>query len=305
MEDNYAGSASAGGAAKKTQGIFIGEVDSTSTSTVFTATVNGITELTDGTIVLLKNGVVTSASGFTININGLGAKPVYNNMGTGNPITPTNPSRETTIFNINYTLLFIYSEDLVSGGCWLNYRGYNSDTNTIGYQLRTNSGGLPMSDKVYRYRLCFTSADGTKYVPATTSTSTNATSARSVNQRPIDPFGKIIYYSYTTAIDAGSRLGTSYQYQQMALTLGYSFNVNGSETITAWKPCYLKCAPQTDGSAIMDASTPIVQALPTSNDGKIYIYLGIAYSTTQIELYQNHPVYYHNGTGIRIWTGGA
>ena len=48
-----------------------GIVDSTSTATAFTATVPGVTELTDGTCVLLKNGVVTSAADFTININGL------------------------------------------------------------------------------------------------------------------------------------------------------------------------------------------------------------------------------------------
>ncbi len=44
----------------------------------------------------------------------------------------------------------------------------------------------------------------------------------------------------------------------------------------------------------------IVQILPTTNDGYIYIYLGIAYSTTAMELRFYHPVYYHDGTGIRI-----
>ena len=53
------------------------QVDATSTSTVFTATVPGITELRDGVVCYLMNGVVTSATNFTININGLGAKPVY------------------------------------------------------------------------------------------------------------------------------------------------------------------------------------------------------------------------------------
>lgn len=106
-----------------------GEVDSTSTSTAFTATVPGINELKNGTIMLLRNGAVTSASGFTININGLGAKPVYNNLATGNTHTPTNPTRDTTIFNVNYTMLFIYDEELVSGGAWICYRGYDANTN--------------------------------------------------------------------------------------------------------------------------------------------------------------------------------
>ena len=49
------------------------KVDSTSTSTVFTATVPEITELKDGVCVYLMNGVVTSASGCTLEINNLGA----------------------------------------------------------------------------------------------------------------------------------------------------------------------------------------------------------------------------------------
>lgn len=68
------------------------------------------------------------------------------------------------------------------------------------------------------------------------------------------------------------------------------------------KPIYLKCAPQSDGSAIIDAESPYVQALPNTADGKIYIYLGIAYSATAIELRLEHPIYYHDGTRIRLYT---
>lgn len=31
--------------------------------------------------------------------------------------------------------------------------------------------------------------------------------------------------------------------------------------------------------------------------------MGIAFSETSIELLNNHPVYYHDGRGIRIWSG--
>ena len=51
---------------------------------------------------------------------------------------------------------------------------------------------------------------------------------------------------------------------------------------------YLRCTPQADGSAIMQ---DIVQALPTTKDGKIYIHLGTAYSATAMELTIEHPVY--------------
>ena len=82
------------------------------------------------------------------------------------------------------------------------------------------------------------------------------------------------------------------------MTIGYSYVL----TMTYPAPVYLRCTPQTNGSAVMN---DIVQALPTSNDEKIYIFLGVAYSATAMELHADHPVYWHDGTGIRIWTGSA
>ena len=275
-----------------------GEVDSTSTSTAFTVTVPGITELTNGTLCYIRNNVVTSASGFTIDVNGLGAKPVYSSLAAA--------SRSTTIFNINYTMMFIYNENRVSDGCWDVFYGYDSNTNTIGYQIRTYGLSLPMSSVVYRYRLLFTSADGTHFVPANNATSTNATAARTTIQEKIDPFGRIIYYGTTASVAAGSRPAAGSLWQQYApITLGYSFNRTGAALVlTLWKPLYLKCAPQTDGSAIIDADTPYVQTLPSTEDGKIYIFLGIVYTETQFELTLEHPIYEYKDGAIRQWTNG-
>lgn len=277
-------------------GIPFGRCDSTSTSKVFTATVPGIQELTDGVCAMIENGVVTSESGFTLNVNGLGAKPCYSNLAAA--------TRDTTLFNVAYTMLFVYDEERVEGGCWVCYRGYDANTNTIGYQVRSNSHSLPASQKFYRYRLLFTSADGTHYVPANTSSSTNATASRTVNQTPIDPFGHIVYYGTTAAVEANAIPAATSLWVIYTLSLGYSFNRAGAAlTLDDWAPVYLKCAPQANGSAIIDETTPYVQALPTTNDGKIYIFLGVAYSATSIELLNSHPVYYHDGTGIRLWTG--
>lgn len=281
--------------AYRTTSIPYGVCDGTSTSTVFTATVPGITELRDGVCMWLKNGVVTSVSGFTININNLGAKPVYSNMAAA--------SRDTTLWNIAYTMFFVYDSTRVEGGCWIMYRGYDSNTNTIGYQIRTNSQTLPVTDKFYRYRLLFTSADGTHYVPANTSTSTNATSSRTPNQRAINPFGSIFYYSATTVIEAEGVPGTGTMWEQYPFVFGYSFNNTGAAlTLTYPKPVYLKCAPQSDGSAIIDSTTPYVQDLPVTDDDKIYIFLGIAYNATNIELQLDHPIYYHKNGALRLWT---
>ena len=122
-----------------------GEVDSTSTSTKFTATIPAITALQDGICVLLKNGVVSSASNFTLNINNLGAKPVYSNMAA--------TTRETTIFNVDYTMFFIYDSTRISGGCWVCYRGYYPETVVVSTTTPAADSGaklwFDLSDGVY------------------------------------------------------------------------------------------------------------------------------------------------------------
>lgn len=297
----YALGETTGGAAKLTTTIPYGQVDSTSVATAFTATVPGITELRDGVCVYLRNGVVTSAAAttapkcFTLDINGLGAKPVFYSTSAS--------TYATTQFNIAYTMLFVYNTEKDADGCWEIYYGYDSNTNTIAYQVRTNSMSLPVNGSTGMYRILFTSADGEHYTPPTTSTSTSSTASKTVNQTPIDPFGDIVYYGYTTVLSSGDRVGTSYLWRQYTLSLGYSFNVtNAALTLTSWKPVYVKCAPQSDGSAIIDSTTPYVQDLPTTEDNKIYIFLGVAYSATNIELLLHHPIYYYKGGAIRLWT---
>lgn len=287
--------------AYRTTSIPYGQVDGTSTNTHFTATVPGITALRDGVCMWLKNGVVTSASGFTIDVNGLGAKPSYSNMAAA--------TRDTTLFNKDYTMFFVYDSTRVSGGCWICYRGYDSNTNTIAYSVRTQYSSKPAADKFYRYRLLFTSADNTKWVPANTSTSTNATTVRTPNQRPINPFGEIVYYGTTAAVEAGNRPAADILWEQYNINLGYSFNDTGAALVlTPPSPVYVKAAMQTDGSAIIDQDDPIVFSLPTTADGKIYIYLGRvsnassgATTTSSIELALNHPVYYYFNGAIRKW----
>lgn len=282
--------------ARKAASIPMGQVDATSTSTAFTATVDGITELHDGVCMWLRNAKVTSAEGFTLNINGLGAKPVYGSLAAS--------TRSTTIFNVNYTMLFIYNSTRVSGGCWDCVYGYDSNTNTVGYQLRTNSTSLPVSSTTYRYRLLFTSADGTHFVPANNSTNTNATGARWSVTEKIDPFGAIRYYGATAVLDAEARPSAASLWEQYIVTLGYSFNRTGAAlALTSWKPVYVKATPQADGSCIINSAEPYVQMLPTTDDSYIYIFLGVAVSAISIELVPEHPVYCYRNGGIQKWTG--
>lgn len=291
----YASSPTSGGPATRTNAMPYGVVDGTSTATDFTVTISGITTLYDGLCILVKNNVIASKADCTLNVNGLGAKRIHYNTAANSQIT--------TQWTATMTAMFYYdSARNSSAGAWVMFYGYDTNTNTIGYQIRSNSSSLPMSSIVYRYRLLFTNADGTKFVPANNSTSTNATSARTVCQDKIDPFGRIVYYGTTASVAAGSRPSAANLWDMYTVTLGYSFQNSPNYVLTLWKPVYLKCAPQSDGSAIIDSTTPFVQDLPTTEDGKIYIHLGVAYSETQIELLLHHPVYWYKNGMIRQYT---
>lgn len=127
-----------------TLSIPFGQVDSTSTDTAYTAQIEGITSLYNGVCVYLKNGVITSnKNGFTLNINGLGAKPVYDTLAAA--------TRSGTVFNVDYTMLFVYNSSRVSGGCWDIFYGYNSDTTDLEEALTplTGTTGMLTPTQVY------------------------------------------------------------------------------------------------------------------------------------------------------------
>lgn len=277
-------------------GIPYGEVDSTSTSTAFTATVPGITELTDGTCVLLKNGVVTSASGFTININGLGAKNVYNNMAAA--------TAETTIFNVAYTMLFVYDSTRDADGGWICYRGYNSDTTTGReeyYYLRPYAG-----QAIYRYKYLMEGEDG-RFYPITT---TNQSSATQVTKTPttvgLRPW-KIWYYTGTATVSAGAAFGAqTVQPSYYNTTAVYNFNAStGTYAYIFLQGSYNK---DTDLFTLDTGSnyykfvrynTAINWASAGLTSGKYYILLGSTYSTTNyVQLFNVNPFYYFDGTRL-------
>lgn len=287
----------------RNNGIPFGIVDSTSTSTAYTATVDGITELKDGTAVLLKNGVVTSAAGFTINVNNLGAKPAYNNM--------ADATAETTLFNINYTMLFVYDTTRVEGGAWILYRGYNSDTTVgrgvIDYYYRPYAG-----QAIYRYKLCMQGADNRLY-PIVTTNQTSATQvAKKPTTTPLRASTGIWYYGSTSTVSAGSAVGAQLLYPSYYFTTAV-YNFNGSTG--TYKNIYLRGSynKDTDMFTLYDdgAATPTSYYAFVPNNtanitlssyfvnGYYYMLVGASYSTTNyVSLFDNNPLYYFDGTNL-------
>jgi len=287
---NYAESqTNPGGPAKMAVSIPFGVVDSTSVATAFTATIDGITELRDGVCCYLKNGKVTSTTGFTIDVNGLGAKPCYTNL--------ANATRDTTVFNSGYTFLFVYNTTRNADGCWDIYRGYDSNSDVIGKNIVSQSSQKTKT-KLYRYQILLT-YDEEYLLPVNEENNKTATT-KTLTTESFNPFGQVYWYNSTTSAATSANIAASTLYTQYSgLSLTYAFNT--ASGLTAKKDVYIVCTPQADGKVKL-ASNPISQTLPTTNDGLIYKYIGFAVNTYQICLMQDKPCYYFKDNALRLWT---
>ena len=83
------------------------------------------------------------------------------------------------------------------------------------------------------------------------------------------------------------------------IDLRYGFNTG--TTLTANKSVYLVCVPQADGKVKLH-TTPISQSLPTTDDGLLYKFLGIAYDTYRVVIVGEKPVYFYANGAVRLWT---
>ena len=276
--------------------IYFGTTDSTSTATAFTSQISGITEYFDGLTIYLFNNKVATASGITININSLGAKPVYR--------ANANNGLVTTHWAVNTGYLLVYNSSRNSNaGGWDWQTGYdsNSDTTCTG-AIRNTYSTYAASGAIYDYMLCFQSSE-TQVIPANTVDGSTATS-KALNTASFIPGGVIGYYNTTTTIASGSAIPAGNFWTGYTLVdLRYSFN-SGS-TLTANKDVYIQCSVQSDGKLKFSGNSCIKQALPTSADGYVYILLGHAHDTYRIALYAYHPIFIYANSKINLWSGYA
>lgn len=262
------------------------------TANAFTVSIPNVTALEDGMIIHCQFNAAT-ASGATLNVNNLGAKGIYYRYATA--IT-------THIAANNYVDL-IYASAIDK---FVMLFSYDSNTNTIAYQVRTNSAiftnktGYSMN----RYTILCEVNGGLSGFATTIATGTTKTT---VSPKYI-PGGVIKYYSTSGAIANNANFGATGLWDRYTLDLRYTFNI-GTTVISSGKPVYIRMSKNTDGTLsphyayTSPGKHPIATALPTTADGDVYVYLGKAYSTSSIELDMCHPMYEFVGGKIQVYTG--
>ncbi len=157
-----------------------------------------------------------------------------------------------------------------------------------------------------RYTLSFSKND--HYIlPITSTDNVINGGTHTYTTESFNPFGEIYYRNSSGAIAANTTVVNATLYRQILVDARYSFTgvlSGASSVMTAGKPVYIVCTPQSDGSAKL-YSNPLAFALPSTDNGLMYILLGYAYNTYQFELLMHHPVYMYKNSGVRVLTGMA
>ena len=176
-----------------------------------------------------------------------------------------------------------------------------SATSTAAYNIRDYRATKTALSAIYRYMFVFTNKDG-QLVPSC-NTSNSTSTSKTLSTTAFDPHLPIYYYSTTTTVAANASPNASYLYRKYtSCNMRYAFNCS-TTGLTNKAPVYVQCSPQTDGSVKLSGNNCLVQALPTTADGYVYIFLGYTYSQYQIELSDTHPIHEYKNNALRLWTG--
>lgn len=237
-------------------------------------------DLVKGTIISVyfdntNSGAVAS---LTLNVNGTGAKAIkYIYNGSISNIPGANYIKAGQMYQFYY-----------DGTYWVVQMIYNtnSDTKFILYYSNpvAGSGGLQP------YGLAMMLPDGTY---ATFTTTGGIGTSKTKNAVGFVP-GKVWYHWKSTVTAEGSCAGNNC-WSESNYLIDLRYSGNQGTTLTARKPVYLVGTIGSDGLFYL-ADTWFTQTKPTSEDGKVYFYLGLAYDTHQIDLDAYNPMYrYVNG----------
>ena len=207
-------------------------------------------------------------------------------------------TRLTTQIGANAIVRLIYQTVTISG---TSYSGWwmvrSQDNNDLAYNIRNGSSAYQANSAIYRYQLLF-QVDDNKLTPLNNADNDLGTSKAMLTGVDFLPFGKIFYYNSTSNIAANASM-TTMLYSRFNFDLRFSLNCG--QTLTAHRYVYLKCAKQSNGKFRITADPCWTQTLPSTNDGYYYIRLGRTYSTYQMYLEEDHPIYYHDGTTLCIY----
>ena len=248
--------------------------------------ISGLTSYYDGLTIRYKIPV-NGASTTTLNINGIGAATIYH-YGT---------SKVTTHYPVGSVISLTYIS--ANGGSWSKDMYYDS---TDDYRIRWQNN-ITAGAYIHGYQLLMEGMDG-KFYPVTNGGGNSTTNT--VSTASFKPGGTILYYESSTDIGVNVSSGGYSLYESLYTgTMEYWSNRSTTAWATAYRPFYLVATVNSSGAFILDNSSYtsfLTQDLPTTENGKIYIQVGIMNNTSDaFRLSVDHPIYEYVDGKIRLY----
>lgn len=184
---------------------------------------------------------------------------------------------------------------------WVSLADYNSDA--TGYYTRKIYPNMKAgANGVFPYTLIMQLPDGT-WESLVTSSSTGTSKARNTHGFLL---GHVLcMYANATYTSANIATYNVWSAHSGLIDHRYSFNTanNSTNGTTGYKPIYL-VGTVTNGLFYLD-STWWTQTLPTSANGKVYIYIGDAYDYYRMTLSEEKPMYVYTNGAVREYSQDA
>lgn len=214
------------------------------TTSAYTVSITGVT-LTHGTIIALYNPIGNNSANATLNVNSLGAKPIYYQAGA----IPLARFPSKTIG------LFMYNTSIVSTGCWQMIYSFNSDTYNRLYQTTQVIPG----ENVSQYGLVWGKFDDKYYL---------------IKSGATYDIRHPILWASTALVNGTANVNLDQQYTSVNLQ-----NTVSNKTVTAHRKVYVK---GTLNNGQFTVHSDVFVSNDNLTDGFYYIPIGTSYSTYQI-----------------------
>ena len=272
---------------------FYGTSDTAAATVQKEVSIPSITSLDVGTVIIVQPTVTSTVANSTLKLNSFDAYPMlYNNAA----ITT---STDSIVWNANYPSIFVFD-----GTYWV-FAGHGLDSNTT-YTLNysVDAGQYTAGTGNYavtRYSILAQKADGTWEKITATNASHSVATSKSVNTNGFI-LNQLRYYGTTTVVANGALIATNTLYEKSAsVDMRYSTNCGATTTWALGDYIYLVGTIGADGLFYLDTTTWWTNALPTTNDGKLYIRLGLVLAAAgyTMSFFEDRPIFYHDGTGIK------
>lgn len=202
----------------------------------------------------------------------------------------------------------------VSGGVWRVLNFYDTNNNDMGYYHRRIYPNLKAGGAIHPYSIIMQLPNG-RWSSITTTAPNNPVSG-TISPKDTGKaastsgymLGHVLLMSARATYADGNDIGTYniWSAHSGLIDARYSFNLANSSGngFTRYTPVYI-VGTITNGLFYLDTTKWWTQTLPTSDDGKVYIYIGDAYDWYRLTFTEEKPIYWYKNGAVRLYNGAS